>query len=190
VKDGDDLISRVADTPVGGAAALNIDRDGKPVSLKVTIADRSELYKDRPDIVGGAKPLDTITSKAEPPAEVKFGFRPRPMTEQERDLVDSRRGVMVTLVEQDSFAEEIGIQNGDVIDSINRQPVNSLEDIRKVQEKLKAGDPVAFHVWKGVTPPPAATSRSKRGSAPSAAQMRQALDAPQGTYLSGILPGR
>ena len=65
---------------------------------------------------------DTITSKAEPPAEVKFGFRPRPLTEQERDLVDTHRGVMVTLVEQDSFAEDLGLQVGDVIDSINRQP--------------------------------------------------------------------
>ena len=111
VKDGDDLISHVADTPVGAQAALSVDRDGKPVTLKVTIADRSEFYKDRPDIVGGSKPLETITSKVEAPAEVKFGFRPRPLTEQERDSVDTRRGVMVTLVEQDSFAEEIGIQN-------------------------------------------------------------------------------
>ena len=188
VKDGDDLISRVADTPVGAAAALNIDRDGKPVSLKVTIADRAELYKDREDIVGRGKPLETITSKAEPPAEVKFGFRPRPLTEQERDSVDTRRGVMVTLVEQDSFAEELTLQVGDVIDSINRQPVNSLEDIRAVQAKLKPGDAVAFHVVRGVAPPPAPASRTGRGA--RAAALTPAAEAPQGTYLSGILPGR
>jgi len=185
VKDGDDLISHVADTAVGAPATLSVDRDGKPVSLKVTIADRSELYKDRPDIVGGGKPSDTITSKVEAPAEVKFGFRPRPLTEQERDSVDNRRGVMVTLVEADSFAEEIGIQNGDVIDAVNRQPVNSLEDIRKVQEKLKAGDAVAFHVVRGVAPPAPATSRSgKRIS------VARPAEGPLGTYLSGILPGR
>jgi serine protease Do len=195
VKDGDDLISHVADTAVGGTAALSVDRDGKPVTVKVTVADRAELYKDRPDIVGGGKPLETITSKVEAPTEVKFGFRPRPLTEQERDSVDTRRGVLVTLVEQDSFAEEIGIQTGDVIDSINRQPVNSLDDIRKVQEKLKPGDAVAFHVLKGVTPPPAAAPRSGRSRTPSATppppvQLRQAADGPQGLYLSGILPGR
>ncbi|HYV61442.1 MAG TPA: Do family serine endopeptidase [Bryobacteraceae bacterium] len=185
VKDGDDLISHVADTAVGAQASLSVDRDGKPVSLKVTIADRSELYKDRPDIVGGSKPLDTITSKVEAPAEVKFGFRPRPLTEQERDSVDNRRGVMVTLVEADSFAEEIGIQNGDVIDAINRQPVNSLEDIRKVQEKLKAGDAVAFHVVRGVAPPPAATPRATKRTVAA-----RPSEGPLGTYLSGILPGR
>jgi len=189
VKDGDDLISHVADTAVGGTATLTVDRDGKPVTLKVTVADRAELYKDRPDIVGGGKPLETITSKVEAPTEVKFGFRPRPLTEQERDSVDTRRGVMVTLVEQDSFAEEIGIQTGDVIDAINRQPVNSLEDIRTVQAKLKPGDPVAFHVLKGVTPPPpAAAPRSGRGSRTAA--LRPTADGPQGLYLSGILPGR
>ena len=188
VKDGDDLVQHVADTPVGAQATLSIDRDGKPVSLKVTIADRSELYKDRRDIVGD-KPLGAITSKVEAPAEVKFGFRPRPLTEQERDSVETRRGVMVTLVEQDSFAEEIGIQNGDVIDAINRQPVNSLEDIRKVQEKLKPGDAVAFHVVKGVTPPPAPAARTGRGSR-NQVQTRPAADGPQGSYLSGMLPGR
>jgi serine protease Do len=191
VKDGDDLISRVADTPVGGQAMLAIDRDGKPVSLKITIADRNELYKDRPDIVGGGKPLETVTSKAEAPGQVQFGFRPRPLTEQEKDSVDSsaghRRGVMVTLVQADSFAEEIGIQNGDVIDTINRQPVNSVEDIRKVQEKLKAGDAVAFHVVRGVTPPatPPVSGRPVRIAARPAENQ-----GPLGTYLSGILPGR
>jgi serine protease Do len=188
VKDGDDLISHVADTPVGGQAALSVDRDGKPVNLKITIADRSELYKDRPDIVGGGKPVESITSKAEPPAEVKFGFRPRPLTEQERESVETRRGVMVTLVESDSFAEEIGIQNGDVIDAINRQPVNSLDDIRRVQEKLKAGDAVAFHVVKGISPRAAATtSKASRRVAPVPTRT---ADGPLGTYLSGILPGR
>ena len=188
VKDYDDLISHVADTPVGATAALSVDRDGKPVSLKVTIADRAEFYKDRSDIACGGKPLESITSKIETPTEVKFGFRPRPLTEQERDSVDARHGVMVTLVEQDSFAEEIGIQSGDVIDAINRQPVNSLEDIRAVQAKLKPGDAVAFHVLKGVTPPPAAASRPGRRT--RTAVTRDAVEEPQGIYLSGILPGR
>jgi len=189
VKDGDDLVSHVADTAVGAPATLSVDRDGKPVSLKVVIADRSEFYKDRPDIVGESKPLEAITSKVEAPADVKFGFRPRPLTEQERESVENRRGVMVTLVESDSFAEEIGIQNGDVIDVVNRQPVNSLEDIRRVQEKLKPGDAVAFHLVRGVAPPQAVTARSKRGSV-AQVQTRTGADGLLSTYVSGILPGR
>jgi S1-C subfamily serine protease len=96
---------------------------------------------------------------------------------------------MVTLVEQDSFAEELGLQVGDVIDSINRQPVNSLEDIKKVQEKLKPGDAVAFHVVKGVAPPPPPAAPSS-GRGRNAAVRVAAAQTPQGLYLSGILPGR
>jgi len=95
----------------------------------------------------------------------------------------------VTLVQADSFAEEIGIQNGDVIDTINRQAVNSVDDIRKVQEKLKPGDAVAFHVVRGVTPPAAAATG--RASGRATVQLRTAENqGPVGTYLSGILPGR
>jgi len=35
-----------------------------------------------------------------------------------------------------------------VIISINRVPVNSLEDVKKVQATLKPGDAVAFHVLR------------------------------------------
>jgi len=76
-----------------------------------------------------------------------------------------------------------------VIDTINRQAVNSVDDIRKVQEKLKPGDAVAFHVVRGVTPPAAATTTGRAGR--PTVQLRTAENnGPLGTYLSGILPGR
>jgi len=37
VKDGDDLVARVAETPVGQTVNLTIDRDGKRMDLKLTI---------------------------------------------------------------------------------------------------------------------------------------------------------
>jgi serine protease Do len=56
---------------------------------------------------------------------------------------------MVTSVVSGSFAEEIGVQDKDVIISINRQPVTSVDDVRKIQERLKPGDAVAFRVMRG-----------------------------------------
>ena len=41
------------------------------------------------------------------------------------------------VVRIDELAEEIGMQEGDVVIWVNRQPTGSLEDIRKVQAKLK-----------------------------------------------------
>jgi S1-C subfamily serine protease len=45
---------------------------------------------------------------------------------------------------------------GDIIISINRQSINSIDDVRAVQAKLKPGDAVAFHVIRkrpGAKPP-------------------------------------
>ena len=48
VKDGDDLVSRVADTPIGTPVTLTVDRDGKKMDFNVTIMDRAEVFKDDP----------------------------------------------------------------------------------------------------------------------------------------------
>ena len=50
----------------------------------------------------------------------------------------------------DSFAEDIGLMDKDVILSINRQPVTSVEDFKKIQGTLKSGDAVAFHIMRPV----------------------------------------
>jgi serine protease Do len=54
----------------------------------------------------------------------------------------------VVSVDQGSFAEDIGIVEKDVIVSINRLPVTSVDDIRKIQSSLKSGDAVAFRVMR------------------------------------------
>jgi S1-C subfamily serine protease len=47
-------------------------------------------------------------------------------------------------VEPDSFAEDIGLQPGDVLLSIKNQPINSVDDVTRVRNTLKPGDPITF----------------------------------------------
>jgi serine protease Do len=150
VKDGDDLVARVADLPVGTPVTLNIDRDGKKLDLKVTIRDRREVFKDDPNVVGENNAPDA--GKQEGATDVKFGIGLRPLTDEERSQVADKRGMYVTRVERDSFAEEIGLQERDIIVWINRQSVNSLEDVRRIQQTLKPGDAVAFRVVRSPLP--------------------------------------
>jgi len=140
IKDGDDLVAHIADLPVGTVTTLNVDRDGKRMDFKVTIRDRGNALKEAEEessTPGSAKPESM---------DVKFGISGRAMTEDEKQSSGESRGVIVTRVEADSFAEEIGMRANDVITAINRQPVNSVEDIRNVQKSLKPGAPVAFRV--------------------------------------------
>jgi S1-C subfamily serine protease len=55
-------------------------------------------------------------------------------------------GVLVTSVEPNSFAADIGLQQGDVLLSINQQPIHSTADVMSAKAHLKPGDAVAFHV--------------------------------------------
>ena len=60
--------------------------------------------------------------------------------------IPAGKGVAVSDVKPRSFAEDIGLQRGDIILEVNRQPLNSEEDYRRVQSKLKTGDDVVFLV--------------------------------------------
>jgi serine protease Do len=152
VLSNEDLIAQVADLPVDQAATLNVDRGGKKLDLRVNIDDRQVLYANNPDIVGNSRnrteddPIRPASS-----GNVEFGITFRAsLTEQERPLTPEGFGLAITRVEEGSFAEEIGLEVSDIIDSLNRQPVKSVEDVKRVQQTLKPGDPVAFHVIKPV----------------------------------------
>jgi serine protease Do len=49
-------------------------------------------------------------------------------------------------VKQGSFAEDIGLARGDVVLEINKQPVNSEEDFRRISSELRSGQDVVFLV--------------------------------------------
>jgi serine protease Do len=57
-------------------------------------------------------------------------------------------GVVVAAVEPGSFAEDIGIQAGDVIVSINRQSINSASTVKSVMDSAKPGQAMAFQLLR------------------------------------------
>jgi serine protease Do len=151
IKDGNDLVNRVADLPIGTTATVTVDRDGKRVDHKLTIGDREEGMRAQN---GVPEPLkeESVSSDGTP---AKFGISIRELSPEEREALTTteKKGVRVAKVEEGSFAEEIGMTEGDIVIWVNRTPTGSLEDIRKVQSKLKPGDAVAFRVMR---PNPAA----------------------------------
>ena len=110
----------------------------------MTVADRVEVF---PDNYARQTPS---TPDAPEASEARFGIALRPVTPAEREerKLDEGQGVLVTRILEDSFAGEIGIQENDVILSINRIPVGSREDILTIQKTLKPGDAVAFRVMR------------------------------------------
>uniref|UniRef100_Q024W1 Protease Do n=1 Tax=Solibacter usitatus (strain Ellin6076) TaxID=234267 RepID=Q024W1_SOLUE len=144
VHDGNQLIGTVTATPLGNALNITVDREGKRHELKVVVADLAQVFPERYGN-GRENPL-----KNEEPTAVSFGMQIQNLTDQQADRlgVKQKGGVQVVSVEPNSFAEDIGLAPGDIIVSINRQTVNTTEDIAKIRGGLHSGDAVQFKVMR------------------------------------------
>jgi serine protease Do len=154
IKDGDDLVNRVSDMPAGTEVSITLDRRGQKFEKKLVIEEREKVFSDEPQIARNRPEMTDPEQGSQ--SSARFGIGIRPLTVEQRkemDLDPTPGGVMVTAVEEGSFAEDIGLRTRDVIVSINRQPVATFEDVKSIQSKLKPGDTVAFRVMRaaGVT---------------------------------------
>lgn len=149
VKDGEDLVTRVAESPIGSTANLTVDRDGKKRDYKVTIMDRAQVFKDDPRFAAMQPQAPEEPGKAEA-TQAKFGIKIRTLNDKDRDDwgLAGKRGVVVQGVDSGSLADDVGLFERDVITAINRQPVQAVEDVQRIQKALKPGDAVAFRVLR------------------------------------------
>ncbi len=156
VANAQDLIQKVAGSPIGESAAFTFlrDRDGK-------------LEKRTANVVLGERPpLQQLGDSGEPaPATAKvpdpkgngllLGITLAELTQQlstEKRLTGVR-GLYVKDVDPNGLAAEVRLANGaqalgegDVITRLNRVPVTTLADFQRVLSGLKPGDPVVLHV--------------------------------------------
>ncbi|MDQ2898452.1 MAG: Do family serine endopeptidase [Acidobacteriota bacterium] len=144
VHKGQDLIDTVADSPIGTNLTMSLLRNGKKEDVTVTIGDRAKVF---PDELGAVSQDDNGTGEA---TQAKFGIQIQNLNDQLRQTLGfkDKSGVLVSTVEPGSFAEDIGLVKNDIIESINRQPVNGVEDVKRIQNTLKTGQAVAFRVMR------------------------------------------
>ena len=141
VKSGDDLVADIASRKPGSKAKLAFVRNGKKQDTTVTIADRSKLFASR---LGE----EDESQSEETPKASKFGITVRNITPDlaDRLSIPAGKGVVVQDVKQGSFAEDLGLNRGDVILEVNKQPVNNPDDFTKIESSLKSGQDVVFLV--------------------------------------------
>jgi serine protease Do len=142
IHEGDQLIGIVTATPVGNGLDIGVLRDGKRQNFKVVVGNLAQIF---PEEFGGGK--QDAASQVEG-TTVSFGMTINTLTDSRRETlgIKEKGGVQVSEVEPGSFAAEVGLLRGDLILEINRHPVNSVEDVKKIQATLKPGDPVLFRV--------------------------------------------
>ena len=122
VKDINSLRNRVADTAPGSSATVAIVRDGSKRDMTVKL-----------DEVSGDRSARRGESDATPEDQSALGVSVAPLTPElanRFNLAKNARGVVVQDVNPDSRAADAGIQAGDVIEQVNREPVSSVEELR------------------------------------------------------------
>jgi len=147
VKNGTELVNRISDTPIGSQVKITVLRDKKPMDFMVKIGDRNEVINGSASGPGEPGQGKTPKSEATP---AKFGMSIQELPQARKDAMGLKEkgGVVVSEIIHGSFAEDIGLLDNDVIVAINRQPVSTTEDVRRIQATIKPGDPVAFHVMR------------------------------------------
>jgi serine protease Do len=147
IKDGQELIDTVSNVPVGSMVKLKILRDRAEKTIDVAVGDRAKVHAAV--LADNKEPSEPETSSS---TQARLGITFRNLTDGMRSQTGykGKGGVLVDAVEPGSFAEDIGLVKGDVVESItaNNQkiPVNGLDDVKKMQSILKAGDSVALKV--------------------------------------------
>lgn len=125
----------VAQTEIGKAVDVEVLRQGKSQTLKISVGLLDEG--------GGATPSaseDEQPSEPPPEASSVLGLTLLPLTDDIRTRFgfDPKiKGVIVTAIDPDSPASTKNIRVGDVITEAQHEPVETPEDIEAIAEKVK-----------------------------------------------------
>ena len=146
----------IANTQVGSRVPLEIVRGGRRATVYVTVAERpTEEALSR--IAGGGTGTqgDTTTAPAAPQRALGLSLAPlTPELARAASLPPTARGVIITAVDPNANAAEQGLQRGDLIISVNNQPVTSpAQIVAAVDAARKAGrSSVLLLVKRGTAP--------------------------------------
>jgi serine protease Do len=134
IYDANQLRNFISSMQPDSSVTLKIWRDGAQRTLPVTLA---ELSPEQARVRGGGGPGDRDATN-----EALEGVSVDNLTSQVvrgLGLPAGAHGVVVTDVDQSSAAASAGLQRGDVIQEVNRKPVNSVSEFEAAVRNAKDG---------------------------------------------------
>ena len=136
IKNVTELVKEIQKKKVGQKAKLSVVRDGKPMTIEVT----TSAMPDKPEAI------------KEKEIEEKLGAQIQELTPQlaarYRISNEIKRGVVIISVEDGSPADELGLQEGDVILEINRKKIETIKDFEKAIKDLNLEKGIVFRLHR------------------------------------------
>ena len=126
---------------IGDVATFKIQRGTEVLPVHVPVAERE---RDPESILDPTQSASNIVPK--------LGIVGVQITDTVAPLIPPTRipgGILVTALTAGGNATLFGLQPGDVLHSLNRTPLDSLETLRKLLAALKPGDAMVFSMERG-----------------------------------------
>jgi Do/DeqQ family serine protease len=137
VKNVTELVKEIQKKKVGQKVKLSLIRDGKGMTIEVTTTSMPEKTE--------------VSREKEEEEEERLGVRVQELTPQfalRYGITGVKRGVLVLSVEDGSLADDIGLQEGDVILEINRKKIETMKDFEKAVKDANFEKGILFHIHR------------------------------------------
>jgi len=131
VEGSSELTASVTNSNPGSVATLDILRDGHPMTIKLTLGERPSNLQA--SVTPGG-------SSEAPSGSALKGITVQNLTpaiRQQLGLPSSAHGVVISDVDPNSPAAQAGLGQGDVIESINRHPVDNVNEFNRLAAEAK-----------------------------------------------------
>ncbi len=139
----------IHETPPGRAVKLGISRDGQPLTVTATLADRNKMWAKEKSKIKVAPRVQVAPRAFEMPnfdvlvrtTSSRNGLQVENLTHQLGEFfgVKNGEGVLVRSVEKNSPAEAAGIRAGDVIVKVESERIADTGDWRSAMRRHKSG---------------------------------------------------
>jgi len=141
----DELVRMVVNTRPGTTVPLRVVRDRMERTVNITV-DQLDLEAETTARGGNREPDDHAQETSS-----GFGLTLQNVTPEiaRRLRLENRRGAVVTEIEQGSPAARSGMQPGDVIVRVGRQPVESATEAQRELARIPSGGTAFLRVLRG-----------------------------------------
>lgn len=136
IADDSSLSYLIGTAPIGKKTEFKIIRNGKEIKIPVVL-----------DVPMGEEEVEPAIIKGDNPLQGSKLLKNSPAVALDMGLTPWQGGIVVLDVLEESPAAQLGLQPGDVIETINRQEVKTIEEVMKALETSSRS--WFFTIWRG-----------------------------------------
>ena len=112
---------RLGTKPLGGQATLGVLRGGKKIATQIRLTPAPET-----------PPRDAVKLKGQSPFAGATVVNISPAVIEEMSVAGASAGVVVSEIEDGSFAQQLNLQRGDIVLAVNDQKMETTRDLEKI----------------------------------------------------------